>query len=321
MFRNARFLLGKALVIIEHNNAKITPASLSAITAASKLGDVTALVAGKGCQAVADACIKVAGVKAVVQVDSAEYSNLQPENFAALVQKLQTAQQFTHILAAHSAFGKSVVPRVAALTDVQPIPDVIKIVDETTFVRPTYAGNAISTVKSTKDPLKLITIRATNFDKAAETGGSAAVSMFDAAGETGLSKWVSEEKDESGKPDLNSARVVVSGGRGLKSKDNFKMLYDLAEKIPNCAVGATRAVVDAGYVPNELQVGQTGKVVAPQLYVAVGLSGAIQHLAGMKDSKVIACINNDPDAPIFTVSDYGLVADLFEAVPKMKSLL
>lgn len=319
--RAARFLLGKALVIVEHNNAKVAPASLSAITAASKLGDVTALVAGKGCGAVAEAVSKVQGVKAVVQVDSAEYANLLPENVAPLVQKVHAAHSFSHVVAAHTAFGKSVIPRAAAVTDVHPIPDVIKIVDESTFIRPTYAGNAISTVKSTRDPVKMLTIRPTNFDKAAETGGSAAVSSFDAAGEAGVSKWVSDEKDESGKPDLNSARVVISGGRGLKSKDNFQMLYDLADKIPNCAVGATRAVVDAGFVPNELQVGQTGKVVAPQLYVAVGLSGAIQHLAGMKDSKVIACINNDPDAPIFSVSDYGLEADLFDAVPKFKGML
>jgi len=319
--RCARTLFGKALVVIEHNNAKLAPASLSAVTAASKFGDVTALVAGKGCKAAAEAASKVNGVKAVVQVDSAEYANLLPENVAPLIQKLQAAQKFTHIVAAHTAFGKSVIPRAAAVSDVQPIADVIKIVDESTFVRPTYAGNALSTVKSTVDPVKMLTVRPTNFDKAAETGGSAAVSSFDAAGEAGTSKWVSDEKDESGKPDLTSARVVVSGGRGLKSKDNFKMLYDLADKIPNCAVGATRAVVDAGFVPNDLQVGQTGKVVAPQLYIAVGLSGAIQHLAGMKDSKVIACINNDPDAPIFTVSDYGLEADLFDAVPKLKSLL
>lgn len=319
--KTARFLFGKALVLIEHNNAKVSPASLSAITAASKFGDVTALVAGKGCGAVAEAASKINGVKAVVQVDSAEYANLLPENMAPLVQKLQTEQKFTHIVAAHTAFGKSVIPRLAAISDVQSIPDVVKIVDESTFVRPTYAGNAISTVKSTKDPVKMVTVRPTSFDKSAETGGSATVSSFSASGEVGTSKWISDEKDESGKPDLSSARVVIGGGRGLKSKENFKMLFDLADKIPNCAVGATRAVVDAGFVPNELQVGQTGKVVAPQLYVAVGLSGAIQHLAGMKDSKVIACINTDPDAPIFTVSDYGLEADLFDAVPKMKLLL
>lgn len=314
-------LFGKALVIVEHNNAKVSPASLSAITAASKFGDVTALVAGKGCGAVAEAAGKVNGVEAVIQVDSAEYANLLPENVAPLVKKLNDAQKFSHVVAAHTAFGKSVIPRVAAVSDVQPIPDVIKIVDENTFVRPTYAGNAISTVKSTKDPVKMLTIRPTNFDKAAESGGSGAVSSFDASGDAGVSKWISDEKDESGKPDLTSARVVISGGRGLKAKDNFKMLYEIADKIPNCAVGATRAVVDAGFVPNDLQVGQTGKVVAPQLYIAVGLSGAIQHLAGMKDSKVIACINNDPDAPIFSVSDYGLEADLFDAVPKLKNLL
>jgi len=308
-------------VIIEHNNTKLSPASLSAITAASKFGDVTALVAGKGCKAVAEAAGKVSGVKAVVAVDSAEYENLLPENVAPLVQKVQAEQKYSHIVAAHTAFGKSVIPRVAAVSDAQSIADVIKVVDENTFVRPTYAGNAVSTVKATKDPVKFLTVRPTNFDKAAETGGSGAISSFGATGDAGTSKWLSDQKDESGKPDLTSARVVISGGRGLKSKENFKMLFDLADKIPNCAVGATRAVVDAGFVPNDLQVGQTGKVVAPQLYIAVGLSGAIQHLAGMKDSKVIACINNDPDAPIFTVSDYGLETDLFDAVPKLKSLI
>eukprot|EP00669_Euglena_mutabilis_P008996 TRINITY_DN395_c0_g1_i1.p1 TRINITY_DN395_c0_g1~~TRINITY_DN395_c0_g1_i1.p1 ORF type:complete len:331 (+),score=42.75 TRINITY_DN395_c0_g1_i1:32-994(+) len=319
--RAARLLFGKALVIAEHNNSKISPATLSAMTAAAKLGDVTVLVAGKGCKAVTDAASQVSGVKAVLQVDAPEYENLLPENIALLVQKVQAAHKFSHIVAAHTAFGKSVIPRVAATSDVQPISDVIKIVDENTFVRPMYAGNAISTVKSTKDPVKMLTIRPTNFDKASETGGAGAISAAEASGESGASKWISDVKDDSGKPDLTSARVVVSGGRGLKSKEKFQILFELAEKIPNCAVGATRAVVDAGYVPNELQVGQTGKVVAPQLYLAVGLSGAIQHLAGMKDSKVIACINTDPDAPIFTVSDYGLVADLFDAVPKMKALL
>lgn len=313
-------MLGKALVLIEHNNAKVSPASLSAITAASKFGDLTALVAGKGCAAVAEQTSKVTGVTSVVQVDSAEYENLLPENVAVLVEKLQEKEKFTHLVAAHTAFGKSVIPRVAAVSDCAPIPDVIKIVDDNTFVRPTYAGNAIATVKSEVDPVKMITIRPTSFDKAAD-GGSAAVSSGEASGDTGVSKWVADVFDTSGKPDLGTARVVVAAGRGIKSGDNFKMIYDLADKIPNCAVGATRAVVDAGFVPNELQVGQTGKVVAPDLYIALGLSGAIQHLAGMKDSKVIASVNTDPDAPIFSVSDYGLEGDLFEAVPKMQSML
>jgi|UniRef100_A0A7S4CUU4 electron transfer flavoprotein alpha subunit len=318
--KGARSLLGKALVLIEHNNAKVSPASLSAITAASKFGDITALVAGKGCAPVAEQASKIAGVKAVVQVDSAEYDHLLPENVSKLVEKLHGAEKFSHIVAAHTAFGKSVIPRVAAVSDCQPIPDVINVVDENTFVRPTYAGNALATVKSEIDPVKMLTIRPTSFDKAGD-GGSAAVTNGEACGETGGTKWVSDEVDDSGKPDLSSARVVVGGGRGLKSGENFKLLFDLADKIPNCAVGATRAVVDAGFVPNELQVGQTGKVVAPDLYIAMGLSGAIQHLAGMKDSKVIACVNTDPDAPIFSVSDYGLEGDLFDALPKLKSLV
>uniref|UniRef100_A0A7S4FQL1 Electron transfer flavoprotein alpha/beta-subunit N-terminal domain-containing protein n=1 Tax=Eutreptiella gymnastica TaxID=73025 RepID=A0A7S4FQL1_9EUGL len=238
--KGARSLLGKALVLIEHNNAKVSPASLSAITAASKFGDITALVAGKGCAPVAEQASKIAGVKAVVQVDSAEYDHLLPENVSKLVEKLHGAEKFSHIVAAHTAFGKSVIPRVAAVSDCQPIPDVINVVDENTFVRPTYAGNALATVKSEIDPVKMLTIRPTSFDKAGD-GGSAAVTNGEACGETGGTKWVSDEVDDSGKPDLSSARVVVGGGRGLKSGENFKLLFDLADKIPNCAGAVQRA--------------------------------------------------------------------------------
>lgn len=312
-------ILGQALLLLEHNNTIINPTSLSALTAASKFGDVTALVAGKGCKSVVDQAAKLAGVKTVLSVDSAEYEHLSPENFATLVQKVQGAKNFSHVVATHSAFGKGIVPRAAVLFDSMPIADVISIKDETTFIRSSYAGNALQTVKST-DATKFITVRPTSFEKAGE-GGSAAVESFDATGETGMSKWLADEVDTSGKPDLSSARFVISGGRGLKNGDNFKLLYDLADKMGNCAVGATRAVVDANWVSNDLQVGQTGKIVAPELYIAVGLSGAIQHLAGMKDSKVICCINTDAEAPVFSVSDYGLEEDLFTAVPKLQSLL
>jgi len=318
--RATRAILGKALVIIEHNNKAVSSASLAAVGAASKLGDVTALVAGKGCGSVADQASKLKGVSLVLAVDSAEYEHGLPENLATLIKKVQDEKKFSHIVAAHSSYGKSVLPRVAAQFDCAIIADVIGIKDETTFVRSTYAGNAIATVKSGKDPIKFLSVRPTSFEKAL-TGGSAKVESTPATGDSGLSKWVAEEVDTSGKVDLTAARVVIAGGRGMKSGDNFKMLTDMAAKIGNAAVGATRAVVDAGYVPNDMQVGQTGKIVAPELYIAVGLSGAIQHLAGMKDSKVIACINTDAEAPIFTVADYGLVEDLFTALPAMMKKL
>eukprot|EP01004_Peranema_trichophorum_P005908 NODE_4748_length_1119_cov_174.453815_g3565_i1.p1 GENE.NODE_4748_length_1119_cov_174.453815_g3565_i1~~NODE_4748_length_1119_cov_174.453815_g3565_i1.p1 ORF type:complete len:337 (+),score=83.29 NODE_4748_length_1119_cov_174.453815_g3565_i1:56-1012(+) len=311
----ARSLLGKALVVVEHNNAKVSPATLAAVTAASKLGEVTALVAGKGSKSVVDEISKIQGIAKVLAVDSAEYEHGLPENFAPLVKKVQDENKFTHIVAAHTTFGKGVLPRAAALLDTQSVSDVIGVKDENTFLRSTYAGNALASVKSSQ-ALNILSVRPTSFDKAAQ-GGSASVAQVAATGESGLTKWLADEVDTSGKPDLTSARVVVSGGRGLKAPENFKLLYSLADKIGNCAVGATRAVVDAGFVSNDLQVGQTGKIVAPELYIAVGLSGAIQHLAGMKDSKVIACINTDPEAPIFSVSDYGLEGDLFDAVPKL----
>lgn len=316
----ARALLGKALVIIEHNNQAVSSSSLAAVGAASKLGDVTALVAGKGCGAVAEQASKLKGVSTVIAVDSAEYEHGLPENLAPLVKKIQDDKKFSHVVAAHSSYGKSVLPRVAAACDCSIIADVIGIKDETTFVRSTYAGNALATVKAAKDPVKFLSVRPTSFEKAA-AGGSAKIEAGAATGDKGLSKWIAEEVDTSGKVDLTAARVVLGGGRGLKNGDNFKMLYDMAAKIGNCAVGATRAVVDAGYVSNDMQVGQTGKIVAPELYIAFGLSGAIQHLAGMKDSKVIACVNTDPEAPIFTVSDYALEQDLFVAIPEMMKKL
>jgi electron transfer flavoprotein alpha subunit len=269
---------------------------------------------------VAEEAAKLKGISTVLAVDSAEYEHGLPESLATLVKKIQESKKYTHIVSAHTSYGKSVLPRVAASYDCSLIADVIGIKDETTFIRSTYAGNALATVKATKDAVKFLSVRPTSFDKVA-TGGSAKVESVPAAGDAGLSKWISEEVDTTGKVDLTAARVVIAGGRGLKNADNFKMLYDMASKIGNCAVGATRAVVDAGYVPNDMQVGQTGKIVAPELYIAVGLSGAIQHLAGMKDSKVIACINTDPEAPIFTVADYGLEADLFAAIPEMMKKL
>jgi electron transfer flavoprotein alpha subunit len=318
--RATRSFLAKALVVLEHNNKTITPSSLAAVGAASKLGDVTALVAGAGCGSVAEEASKLKGISSVIAVDSAEYEHGLPETLSTLVKKIQDDKKFSHIVAAHTSYGKSFLPRVAAACDSSIIADVIGIKDETTFVRSTYAGNALATVKSTKDAVKFLSVRPTSFDKAA-TGGSAKIETAAATGDSGLAKWIAEEVDTSGKVDLTAARVVIGGGRGLKNAENFKMLYDMAAKIGNAAVGATRAVVDAGYVSNDMQVGQTGKIVAPELYIAVGLSGAIQHLAGMKDSKVIACINTDPEAPIFTVSDYGLEADLFTAIPEMMKKL
>jgi len=313
----ARIILGRALVIVEHDNAKVSPVTLSAVSAASKLGEITALVAGAKCKEVVSQVAAIQGVSKVLAVDSAEYEHGLPENLALLLKKVQQDNKFSHIVAAHTSFGKGVLPRAAALLDAQSISDVIAVADENTFTRSTYAGNALAVVNAVNNPVNFLSIRPTSFDKAVASGGNASVDQVAPAGESGLSKWIADEVDTSGKPDLTSARIVVSGGRGLKAPENFKLLYSLADKIGNCAVGATRAVVDAGFVPNELQVGQTGKIVAPELYIAVGLSGAIQHLAGMKDSKVIACINTDPEAPIFSVSDYGLEADLFDAVPKM----
>lgn len=314
--------LQSSLVIVEHNNAAVTPITLNAITAASQLGgEVTCLVAGSECSAVAGEVGKVAGVKRVLLADSALFKGVLPEALTPLVLASQKQFNFTHILAGASAFGKGLVPRIAAQLDSAPISDVIAVVSPDTFRRTIYAGNAVQTVK-TDQPVRCLTVRGTAFEPAAAEGGSAASEAAPGADAVtnSHSEFMGQSLTKSDRPELTSASIVVSGGRGLKSGDNFKMLYELADKL-NAAVGASRAAVDAGYVPNDMQVGQTGKIVAPDLYIAVGISGAIQHLAGMKDSKVIVAINKDPEAPIFQVSDYGLVEDLFKAVPAMTDML
>jgi electron transfer flavoprotein alpha subunit len=306
------------LVIAEHDNAKLNPATLHAVTAAQKIGgELHILVAGSNAAAVADEAAKVGGVAKVLLADDAAYANRLPENLAKLLVGL--AGNYSHLLATATATGKNVMPRAAALLDVQQISDISGVESADTFVRPIYAGNAMATVQS-GDKVKVITVRATAFDAAPASGGSAAVEKLAGAGDTGLSSFVGQELAKSERPELTSARVVVSGGRGMQNGDNFKLLDSLADKL-NAAVGASRAAVDAGFVPNTYQVGQTGKIVAPELYIAVGISGAIQHLAGMKDSKVIVAINKDEDAPIFQVADYGLVADLFQAVPELTNEL
>jgi electron transfer flavoprotein alpha subunit len=305
------------LVIAEHDNASIKPSTLNTITAGQALGAVTVLVAGSDCQAAADAAAKCAGVEKVLVADAPHYAHGLAEGLTPLVTQL--ASGFTHILAPATTSGKNLMPRIAALLDVAQISDVSEVIDANTFVRPIYAGNAMATVTST-DALKIATVRTTAFEAVSAEGGSAAVEAVAAAEDPGLSKFVGEELTVSERPELTSARIVISGGRGLGSGENFALIEDVADKI-GAAVGASRAAVDAGFVPNDYQVGQTGKVVAPELYVAVGISGAIQHLAGMKDSKVIVAINKDEEAPIFQVADYGLVADLFEALPEMSAEL
>jgi len=306
------------LVIAEHDNATLKGATLNTITAAAKIGgDVEVLVAGSGCGAAADAAAKVAGVAKVLVADNAAYEYQLAENMGELVAEL--GKGYSHILAAATTTGKDFLPRAAALLDVNMISEVIGVEGEDTFVRPIYAGNAIATVKSS-DSIKVMTVRGTAFDAAAAEGGSAAVEAVDVAKDAGVSAFASEELAKSDRPELTAASVVISGGRGMGNGENFDLLYKVADKI-GAAVGASRAAVDAGFVPNDMQVGQTGKIVAPGLYVAVGISGAIQHLAGMKDSKVIVAINKDEEAPIFQVADYGLVADLFEAVPELENAL
>ena len=306
------------LVVAEHDNASLKGATLNTISAAAKLGgDVVVLVAGAGAGAAVEAAAKVAGVAKVLSVDSAAFADLGAENLAAQVLAVVKAAggAISHVLAPATTFGKNVLPRVAALLDVAQISEIVAIESADTFVRPIYAGNALATVKSA-DPVKVITVRTTAFEAAGE-GGAVAVEQVAAAGDLGLSKLVGRELTKSARPELGAAKIIVSGGRGMGSGENYqKVLEPLADKI-GAALGASRAAVDAGYVPNDYQVGQTGKIVAPQLYIAVGISGAIQHLAGMKDSKVIVAINKDPEAPIFQVADYGLVADLFEAVPQL----
>ncbi len=306
------------LILAEHDNASIKSATLNTVAAANAIGgDVTVLVAGEGCAAAGEAAAKIAGVSKVLVADNAAYGHQLPENVAPLVAEI--AKDYGYVLAAATTTGKNVLPRAAALLDVAQISEITAVESADTFKHPIYAGNIIETVQSS-DAIKVITVRTTAFDAVAAEGGSAAVETVGSAHDAGISGFVSEEVAQSDRPELTSASVVISGGRGMQNGENFAMLESIADKL-GAAVGASRAAVDAGFVPNDMQVGQTGKIVAPELYIAVGISGAIQHLAGMKDSKVIVAINKDEDAPIFQVADYGLVADLFEAVPELDAAL
>jgi len=309
------------LLVAEHDGKTLSDATLAAVTACSQMRPTTLLVAGDACKEAAESAAAVAGVDSVLLLEDASLAKGVAEDWAPLVLGVQKAGGHTHVVSGATTFSKGLLPRVAAQLDVAQLSDVIEVKDESTFVRPIYAGNALSTVQS-HDDVKVLTIRPTAFDKAATEGGSASVSAVEGVdvASTGLTRWLSEEVKQSDRPDLASAKAVVSGGRGLKSGENFAMLDSLAGKL-NAAVGASRAAVDAGMCPNDMQVGQTGKVVAPDLYIAVGISGAIQHLAGMKDSKTIVAINKDPEAPIFQVADYGLVEDLFKVCPELESKL
>jgi len=305
------------LIVAEHDNSTLKSGSLSAITAGLQIADaVDVLVVGAGCQEVASTAAAVAGVAKVIVADNPAHEHQLAESVAPVVAGL--GKQYSHVLAAASTTGKNVMPRVAALLDVGQISDIIAVKSDDTFVRPIYAGNAIATVQS-EDSIKVITVRTTAFDEAGE-GGSAAIEASDSVGAQELSAFVGEELSQSERPELTAASVVISGGRGMQNGENFTLLEKVADKL-GAAIGASRAAVDAGFVPNDMQVGQTGKIVAPDLYIAVGISGAIQHLAGMKDSKVIVAINKDEEAPIFQVADYGLVADLFQALPELESKL
>jgi electron transfer flavoprotein alpha subunit len=306
------------LVIAEHDNAALKPSTLHTLGAAKQLGgDVHVLVAGQGAQGVAQAASQAQGVAKVLLADAPQYKDQLAENLAALVAGL--AKDYGHVLAPATTFGKNFMPRVAAALDVAQVSDISAVKSADTFVRPIYAGNALATVQS-KDPIKVITVRSTGFDAVPASGGSAPVETVPAAADTGLSSLVGREITKSERPELTAARVIVSGGRGMGSGENFKILEPIADKL-NAAMGASRAAVDAGFVPNDWQVGQTGKIVAPDLYIAVGISGAIQHLAGMKDSRVIVAINKDEEAPIFQVADYGIVGDLFKIVPELEKAL
>lgn len=306
------------LVLAEHDNAELKPATLNTVTAAKALGgDIHVLVAGEGCGGVADAAARIDGVSKVLVADAPEYGHQLAENTANLIVGL--ADGYSHILAPHTTSGKNILPRAAALLDLQQISDISAVVSEDTFERSIYAGNGIATVQS-GDAKKMVTVRTTAFDPAAEDGGSAAIEQVAAAGDAGLTSFLRAEVSSSERPELTSAKIIISGGRGMQSGENFAMLERIADKL-GAAVGASRAAVDAGFVPNDYQVGQTGKIVAPDLYIAVGLSGAIQHLAGMKDSKVIVAINKDEEAPIFQVADYGIVGDLFDVVPALEAEL
>lgn len=306
------------LVIAEHDNAELKPVTLNVVNAASQIGAaIDILVAGEGCQAVAEAAAKISGVSNVLIADNPVYAQQMAENMSLLVTEL--AANYSHILAPATTTGKNFMPRVAALLDVAQISDIIAVDNENTFKRPIYAGNAIATVQS-DEPKHVITVRGTGFDAVAAEGGAAALQTVDFAETVSTAQHLSDELAKSDRPDLTAARVVISGGRGMGNGDNFALLEGIADKL-GAAVGASRAAVDAGFVPNDMQVGQTGKIVAPELYIAVGISGAIQHLAGMKDSKVIVAINKDEEAPIFSIADYGLVADLFEALPQFEQQL
>ncbi|MBV9858812.1 MAG: FAD-binding protein [Alphaproteobacteria bacterium] len=310
------------LVVAEHDNATLKPATLNAVAAAAELsrqgtGDIHLLVAGKDCRPAAEAAAKVAGVSKVLLADDAAYDHALAENVAPLLVRL--AEGYSHLLAPATTAGKNLMPRVAALLDVMQISDISAVVSADTFVRPIYAGNALATVQS-KDPIKVITVRGTAFSPVEASGGSAAIETVPATASAGLSEFLRAELSKSERPELTSARIIISGGRGMQSGDNFHLLEKVADKL-GAAVGASRAAVDAGFVPNDYQVGQTGKIVAPELYIAVGISGAIQHLAGMKDSKVIVAINKDEEAPIFQIADYGLVGDLFKLLPELEAEL
>ena len=306
------------LILAEHDNASIKGATLNVVTAAAAIGgDITVLVAGSDCAAAGEAAAKIAGVSKVLIADNSAYANQLAENVGLLVAEL--AKDYGYVLAAATTTGKNVAPRIAALLDVAQISDITAVESADTFKRPIYAGNIIATVQSA-DAIKVITVRGTAFDAAATEGGSAAVETVASAHDAGISSFVGEEVAVSDRPELTAAGVIISGGRGMQNGENFSMLESVADKL-GAAVGASRAAVDAGFVPNDMQVGQTGKIVAPDLYIAVGISGAIQHLAGMKDSKIIVAINKDEEAPIFQVADYGLVADLFDAVPEFDSAL
>ena len=306
------------LVVADHDNSALLAPTFHTVTAAQQIGgEVHLLVAGSQCAAAAEAATKIAGVSKVIQVEAEHYGHALVECLAPLIAKI--GKDYRAILTGETTTGKNVMPRVAALLDVMQVSGIVAVVSEDTFVRPIYAGNALATVQS-QDPVKVITVRATGFDAAAAEGGSAALESAEPLPDPGLSKYLGQDLQRSDRPELTSARIVISGGRGMGSGENFKLLESVADKL-GAAVGASRAAVDAGYAPNDYQVGQTGKIVAPELYIAVGISGAIQHLAGMKDSKVIVAINKDEEAPIFQVADYGLVADLFQALPELEAAL
>jgi len=308
------------LIIADHDGASLQSATLHTVAAAQKIGgELHVLVAGNNSQGAAQAAARIPGVAKVLHADAAQLAGLTAENVAATIVPIVKSGGYSHVLAAATGFGKNVMPRVAALLDVAQISEIVVVESPDTFVRPIYAGSVLATVRSS-DPIKVITVRATGFDSAPAEGGSAPIESAPVAADTGLAKVTGQELSKSERPELTSARIVISGGRGVGSAENFKMLESLAAKL-NAALGASRAAVDAGYVPNDYQVGQTGKIVAPDLYIAVGISGAIQHLAGMKDSKVIVAINKDPEAPIFQIADYGLVGDLFKIIPEFASAL